>query len=168
MALSATFGQDGKQLTGTKVFGQMIGSIARVFTAMSRAEPWVSRDGQKLERWTGYSESSFGRGFLNSTIKWLPELTNLYPSMEAYVNLAYSKAVRLFEEAAYTLADVCRCRNCDCEYGDSINFCLPVLAEAVIFLIWSLSSLQLESDIHPSRAGLESVYGLFTNDIKIP
>ncbi|KAI9790688.1 MAG: hypothetical protein M1816_004829 [Peltula sp. TS41687] len=165
-ALSATFGQDGEQLAELPVFGQMVGCIARILTAISKAEPCTRRDKRELERWTGYNDSSFGRGFLNSTIQWLPQLTNLYPSMESHVTMAYAKAVKYFGKAVLAIADVCGCSCCKPASDHRRVFCLLAQAEAVIILIWKLSSLHLKIEIYRSRRGLERVYHLFVESSK--
>ena len=156
-ALHYTFGRTFEKLVVRQEFGDIIGSAARIFQAISKAEPEGDFNYYQLKEWCAYSDHSYGQGYLNSAISTFPELSALRKTMEAAVDLSYKDAVRTYGSAQTRLTTMCDCQICSGGQGRH-TFCLPLLAEVIVRIALCLSILVLDINIDPSRAGLEDVY----------
>ena len=158
-AIQQTFGEPARILLKQQaVFGSAIGSAARIFQGISKAEPDCGCTRLDLETWCGYHDSSFGQGYINSGVNLLVELAPLRHRMESAMKVSYVDAVGAYEAAMAKLAFLCSCTTCT-EFTDhQPQFCLPVLAETVIRLIWHQSLCSMDVDLLPTRAGFERLY----------
>ncbi|KAH7178852.1 hypothetical protein DER46DRAFT_633456 [Fusarium sp. MPI-SDFR-AT-0072] len=69
--------------------------------------------------------------------------------------------VEAYNQASESLASTCNCHYCSGDYSRAIGgYCLPVLAETIIFLIWNVSALQLHAGLKPYHSGLRFIYQL--------
>ena len=81
-ALHYTLGRTFEKLAVRQDFGNIIGSAARIFQAISKAEPEGDFNYFQLKEWCAYSDHSYGQGYLNSAISMFPELSALRKTMK--------------------------------------------------------------------------------------
>ena len=144
-ALKRTFGHRGKALLQARTnFGIMIGSAARVFTAVAQSDRSLIEllgDGitdQIYRNWTGYSFESYGRGFVNFTLNTFAELSELRDAIESYSEVPLSTAIAEYESASIRISQICTCRSCNQSIGVRMLEgweCLHNLGECIIGLI---------------------------------
>lgn len=113
-------------------FSLTIGSSARIFEGISKAEPDAGFAYRQLENWCGYRDESYGRGYINAIANTFPELSRLRTHMEAAMTEKYQDAVVQYGAAQARLADLCDCRSCSDVNSQPSAFCLPRLAEFII------------------------------------
>ncbi|MCJ1365372.1 hypothetical protein MMC16_004493 [Acarospora aff. strigata] len=170
--IKQTFGIVGEQLLGaTNEVGSLIGYAARVFQGCATAGLYAKIAGSMItkssngksftshRRWYGYNDGQYGRGFLQSAISWFPELGCMQIIMETGYNVSYENAICHYKDILLSLSRRCPCKVCTGSQKNPVSdeFCLPILAEVVIILVWNFSSLSLSVPLNPTRVGLESV-----------
>lgn len=107
-ALRQTFWSDFERLMTTRdALGAAIGSAAVLFSAMAQAhqgipESWLSAN-------LGYSDSSYGRGFIVWVAEQFPELSDLREVMEKAVRAPFIDAKRKYEASIARLTSSCQC-----------------------------------------------------------
>ena len=168
--IQTRFGSAGRCLLNTgKTFSKLLGSAARIFAAVSKADPGV-KDLMKprekslfsYENWIGYTDNSFGHGLIQFAVAKLPELAPLKSTMESYLECSLSQAFENYEIASINLTKVCSCSTCDInnaeEELDLLDICVYRLAESIIIIVWNLSLVDIEKSIQPTHLGLWQVY----------
>ncbi|CVL11219.1 uncharacterized protein FPRN_11037 [Fusarium proliferatum] len=157
--LSTTFGDSfGQLLEAKEDFGQLIGAAALVFQGLASSIPSSKFDCRDWIRWFGFQQSQYGTGFAHSVTSLFPELSPIRPYIRLNMGTSIDHSVEAYEQAYETLAGTCRC--CHCRIND-LNpqlFCLPVLAETIIFLTWNVSALRIHADLKPYHSGLIFIY----------
>ncbi|KAL9116322.1 MAG: hypothetical protein Q9187_007153 [Circinaria calcarea] len=135
-AIQQTFGESARTLLRQQaVFGSAIGSAARIFQGISKAEPDRGFSRFDIRTWCGYHDSSFGQGYINSAVDLLVELAPLRHKMEAASKASYVDAFGAYQVAIAKLTFLCSCNKCTESPDHKPPFCLPLLAETVIRLI---------------------------------
>lgn len=152
-ALVTAFGSQARILIKKKELGMMLGAAASILLAISKADREVSFDDRSSE-WPGYGEMSVGFGFLRSACDWLPELHGVSDAAEACVGEPLLLAHATLNNAKNALSNMCTCRN---HRSRDLGACLPALGELIIVLVWSLSSLHLETPLQPSLRALRHI-----------
>ncbi|KAI9793796.1 MAG: hypothetical protein M1833_000519 [Piccolia ochrophora] len=161
-ASQQTFGSAARNLfKQTAILGSAIGSAARIFQGLARAEPDASTE--KFKDWCYYDDNCFGKGYVNFTMNLLPELMPLQHHTEPSLESSYSEAVGAYERAIAKLATLCDCKFCPYPKDPPSVFCLAKLAEVLIRTSLLLSVLSLDVTLLPTRAGLE--YSYFSQSI---
>ena len=192
-AIRATFGRVGNTLLDAKQsFGILVGSAARVFAAIAKADPqvndflfpkvleWPNWRNKKpfhlLEKWVGYSSDSFGQGYIRFATTTLPELAEMKDRMTVSVQVTLLEALSNYKTASTTLASICPCDHCrvknfpyEDDWEDETEVqCVPILAEAIIGMIWHLSLLDFHTDLLPTRRGLKSIWKVWERPPPVP
>ncbi|GES63823.1 hypothetical protein ATEIFO6365_0007051000 [Aspergillus terreus] len=167
-ALYRTFGDQSSLLLSMHApFGSAMGSAARIFYALEKADSNVPREW--LHRSTAYFPVSYGHDFINFSGIRFPELSDkdLHAAMLNTFSTAssYRDACDAFKESIDVLAHHCSCKIClpTLPQGTtprSTSFCLVVLTTAIIRLVRGLSGIIATEGLCPSRKGLEYIYRL--------
>ncbi|KAI9877936.1 MAG: hypothetical protein M1830_002418 [Pleopsidium flavum] len=166
-ALAAAFGPQARILLQRQEFGVMLGAAARIFRAIFETDQGLSAfDIQNA--WPGYCGGSFGFGYLQSALRWLPELQVVVDAAEGSSEGSLPQAYTAFNKAGVALDVVCACSLCQRVSGNTSNddrsaFCLRLLADMIVSLVWSLSLMHMETPLQPSLKGLQHMYRLNPN-----
>jgi len=162
---SSGFGREFQRLLSpASTLGNAIGSAARIYAAIARAEPGIH------PRWypqcRTYCDSSYGIGFLHYITHQFPELEVLGKPMELALKRRgdIARFLRFYDTALHSLKKMCMCPLC-CDSPDldvmelhDMEYCLVVLTETIIRLARTLAGTEIHSGLAPSRAGLEQFY----------
>jgi len=157
--LAGAFGTDFERLCKLPLnFGTALGCAARIFKAITKAEPGVPE--KYLEDCRGYFDASSGQGFIHNTLHWFPELQPLKHAMETASRLSFEKAKEGYEEKFAAIQRLCNCGVCrDWDNtGEGEGFCLVVIIETIIVLCQVTAGLTVAENLHPMRSGLEAFY----------
>ncbi|PNP78504.1 hypothetical protein FNYG_08134 [Fusarium nygamai] len=160
--LFKTFGNHFNRLMDARQdFGRLISAAARVFEALTNSDTGGIFDSDDCISWFGFQQGQYGHGFSDSASSSFPELLPLVPYIDVETDMSIDDAVQAYNQAAEELASTCNCHDCSKDHSRSRRrYCLPVLAETIIFLIWNVSALQLDADLKPYRSGLRFIYQL--------
>ncbi|KAF5702985.1 hypothetical protein FGLOB1_9287 [Fusarium globosum] len=160
--LSTTFGDSFRDLLGARrEFGQLIGASARVFRGLTVSDTSSIFGSSDRASWFGFQPGQYGHGFWHSATSWFPELLPLRPNIDLEADMSVDGAVGKYTQASKELAKSCQCHYCSGDHSRSKRgYCLPVLAETIIFLIWNVSALQVHADLKPYHSGLRFIYQL--------
>lgn len=159
--LSVTFGQQFEKLMRHNlIVGTLIGSAARIFEAIARAEKGVPY--AELEQNQLYLESAYGAGFIQRALHWLPELkrasqSHIHSAMESGT---FVEAATRYEASLSMLASSCGCKLCGPK-EDELNtrrsidsHCLVVIFETIITFCRWLSAFEVADNLFPLLRGL--------------
>ncbi|KAF5630262.1 uncharacterized protein FTJAE_8287 [Fusarium tjaetaba] len=160
--LFRTFGgRFNKLMDARQDFGRLICAAARVFEALTNSDTGSIFDSDDCISWFGFQQGQYGHGFSDSASSLFPELLPLGPYIDVETDMSIDDAVLAYNQAAKQLASTCNCHDCSKDHSRSRRrYCLPFLAEAIIFLVWNVSALQLDADLKPYRSGLRFIYQL--------
>jgi hypothetical protein len=160
--LFKTFGDRFNRLMDARQdFGRLMGAAARVFEALTNSDTGGIFDSNDCISWFGFQQGQYGHGLSDSASSLFPELLPLGPYIDIETDMSVAHAVDSYNQAARELASTCNCHDCCRDSSRSRGrYCLPVLAETIIFLIWNVSALQLDADLRPYRSGLRFIYQL--------
>lgn len=165
-ALAAAFGPQARILLQRQELGLMLGAAARIFLAIYETDQDVSRLDRR-KTWPGYGGGSFALGYLQSAVRWLPELQGVFDVAEASSGGSMLQAYAAFQNAANALCEVCACIQCQKARDntsiddDPVNICLRLLGDMIVALVWDLSSMHLETPLQRSLRGLQHMYTLW-------
>ncbi|KAL8878009.1 MAG: hypothetical protein Q9198_004093, partial [Flavoplaca austrocitrina] len=171
--LLRTFGSTFRKLSGyAYTLGSFLGGTARIYAALARGEPNVGYFSR--ERFMGFSQLSYGQGFVysvTSTFKELERVTSLESAMERALDSTFDSAYREVEQAAQGLRNSCHCNSCsgrpspgeDSTWGD----CLFALALTIRKLVTDLSCTDRDGVLPVAVHGLEQHYGKNHDSYKI-
>jgi hypothetical protein len=110
-ALRRAFGSDFERLMTTRnALGAAIGSAAIIFSAMAQAHQDIPA--RYLSSNSGYSDSSYGRGFVACVVEQFPELSGIGKVMEGALRASLNDAKREYEASIASLAASCCCKVC--------------------------------------------------------
>ncbi len=156
--LTDTFGSDFQDLLEAKLLlGSAIGSAARIFQAVIKAEKKVPR--LVLQKCCAYFAASGGQQFISNAIDQLPELESLQPAMNEALRLDYKAALKQYEESYLRIKKQCNCSICkNPRTRDGYRFCFVLIMETIISLCQLLAGLEIAKDLYPKRVGIESIY----------
>ena len=164
-ALKRAFGHRGKALLQARMnFGRMIGSAARVFTAVAQSDKSLIEllgDGitdQIYRNWTEYSFASYGRNFVNFALNTFEKRSELRDAMKSYSEVPLSTAISEYKSASIRISQICTCISCNQTIEDRKLEgweCLHNLAECIIGLIWHLSLSTFSQPLQPLYQGLK-------------
>ncbi|KAI4221794.1 MAG: hypothetical protein L6R40_008611 [Gallowayella cf. fulva] len=162
--LIRTFGSTFRDLCGlAHNLGAFLGSTARIFAALARSEPHVADFSR--ERYIGFSQYSYGLGYVHtviSTFKELGQITSLQSTMERALDSSFEDACRGVEQAAQSLRSSCHCDLCSdrfCPDSDKPwGNCLLALALTVRHLVTDLACTDRDENLHVAIHGLQSYY----------
>ena len=137
-----------------------IGSAARLFRAVSSAEPGIPM--QLVRDWRSYAAGSNGRGFVGNIIEWLPELASLKKPMERACQISLEEARTQYEHQIAKTQQICCCHICaptEAKVGAKRQkFCKVVVIETIITLGLALSEMVVQQGLFPKRLGVEEFY----------
>ncbi|KAF5655284.1 hypothetical protein F25303_692 [Fusarium sp. NRRL 25303] len=157
--LSTTFGDSfGQLLEAKEDFGRLIGAAALVFQGLTSSIPSSKFDFNDCIKWFGFQQSQYGIGFAHSVTSLFPELSPLRPYIRLNMSMSIDDSVEAYNQAYETLASTCHCCHCNKNDLNPQLFCLPVLAETIIFLAWNVSALRIHADLKPYHSGLIFIY----------
>ena len=154
--LSASFGKGFETLkTLSTTVGTVIGSAARMFEAIARAEEDVPFE--MLERNQLYMDAAFGSGLLQTAVGWLPELLPFEDVIEsASMAMSYTDAKSKYEANLAKLSTTCDCMICGVRSRETYNKpCLVAMVETIIVLCRLLATTECAPDLFPHRLGLK-------------
>jgi hypothetical protein len=173
-ALKRAYGASADTLLGTDEFGILLGAAARIFEAISPAGAFTGiMQNHFLE--PGLEEVRSGSGYLQLAGQRLPELQKLLNKATTSSIGSLRSALSAFYDAQITLCAICGCWICGSvrqnqtdftialgRSGQSENlYCLPLLAQIFVKLVWDLSSVELDTTLQPSLVGLQALYAPF-------
>nr|RBQ90483.1 hypothetical protein FVER53263_07651 [Fusarium verticillioides] len=160
--LFKTFGDRFNRLMDARQdFGRLMGAAAGVFEALTNSDTGGIFGFDDCISWFGFQQGQYGHGFSDSASSLFPELLPLGPYIDVETGMSVADAVEAYTQASEELASICNCHFCSEDSSRCMKrYCLPVLAETIIFLIWNVSALQLDADLRPYRSGLRFIYKL--------
>ncbi|KAL8922662.1 MAG: hypothetical protein Q9172_003477 [Xanthocarpia lactea] len=162
--LLRTFGSTFRALSGlAHTLGSFLGGTARIYAALARGEPNVADFARA--RFIGFSQSSYGHGFVHSvtyTFKELERVASLRITMERVLGSTFDSAYREVEQAAQSLRSSCHCSLCsdnpspdaDSTWGD----CYFALALAIRNLVADMSCTVRDDALLVAMYGLQLYY----------
>ncbi|KAF5546769.1 hypothetical protein FPHYL_10420 [Fusarium phyllophilum] len=157
--LSTSFGDSfGQLLKAKEDFGQLIGAAALVFQGLTNSVPSSNFDCSDWVRWFGFQQSQYGIGFAHSVTSLFPEISPLRPYIRLNMSTSIDDSVKAYSQAYENLTRICHCCHCNKNDFYSRGYCLPMLAETIIFLTWNVSALQIHADLKPYYSGLMFIY----------
>ena len=174
-AVQITFGAVGQELLNAGYhFSQILGNGARIFGALANSEANnlgicssnIRYSYNPFEAVVVHNEESHGKGFIHFMMARLPELATLDRQlMEQCLEYPLAKAYEEYANAINRLVMLCDCTNCrgDIRWTDVKRykrFCIPGLAQFLLFTVQNLALVHLDTDLCPNRAGLECLYAL--------
>ncbi|KAJ6442119.1 copper-sensing transcription factor [Purpureocillium lavendulum] len=165
--ITETFGASAVLLLEAKEqFGNLVSCAARVFHGLTKAEPCHHFGRLDFQTWFGFQTGQSGLGFVDSAIFWFPELASLRDYIQFDLNNSVDDAVEAYTEAAEQIVALCGCHHCHKDYAkyQGRSYCLTVLAETLIFLVWNLSGMHLAPNLKPYRSGLRFMYELHAGE----
>lgn len=110
--LQYTFGKSFDRLIEqAENFAAAIGSAARIFEGISRAEPYSDISHEFLG-WCGYRDENYGRGYINAIADNFPELSGLRSRAESAMTKNLEDAIAKYEVARERLVIICNCEAC--------------------------------------------------------
>lgn len=163
--LLRAFGSTFRNLSGlAHTLGSFLGGTARIFAALARGEPNVGDFSR--ERFIGFSQLSYGQGFVHSVTSTFEELerdASLHGAMERALDSTFDHACREVEQAAQGLRSSCHCHLCsgsrpspdeDSLWGD----CLFILALTIRNLVSDMSCTNRDDVLLGAVYGLQKYY----------
>lgn len=176
-ALSEVFGTDFRTLTSIPEFAKAVGSAARIFQALATVEEGIpdSLAIRNEHGWTFmdnhfFGTRSYGRGFVDNSIEWFPELQYARDIMEVNVQSTFARAISTYKTCFERLRTVCGCCSCRADLAKkvaptsqadvtkSVTFCLVLTMETIIRASRTLSNCDVLEDLCMLRSGLERAY----------
>jgi hypothetical protein len=142
-------------------FGTVLGTAARVFSAIAHAEEDVPQEWRSS--CTYYFPDGCGSGFIFNAVTWFPELSSLKKVVEKTSQLpSFRDAKSAYEIGLSRLAVGCGCLDCtkqERQPEGPESFCLVSLAEIIIKAVRLFSGILTDRNhIRPMRSGLELLY----------
>lgn len=125
-----------------------MGAAARIFGGIAFAEQEGEFGRLPLTNWCGYADQSYGRGLIAFAMHQFKELQPLESKCYAALETSYRNAASDYKMCIAKLRTLCNCTVCgglepagetSAEYVKP--FCLPLLTETIIRLVWTLSLL---------------------------
>ncbi|KAF4958761.1 hypothetical protein FGADI_2105 [Fusarium gaditjirri] len=164
--LFRTFGDSfTKLLRANQEFGYLMSAAARVFQGLANSDTSGIFNCDDCISWFGFQPGQYGHGFWHSAASWFPELLVLGRNVGLDTGMSIDEAVEAYNQASEDLASICKCHYCSKTYSRSTRgYCLPVLAETIIFLTWNISALQIHTDLKPYHSGLRFIYELHSGE----
>ncbi|KAL8749451.1 MAG: hypothetical protein Q9184_006808 [Pyrenodesmia sp. 2 TL-2023] len=162
--LLRTFGSTFRNMPGlAHTLGSFLGGTARIYAALARGEPDVADFSR--ERFIGFSQLSYGQGFVQSvtsTFKELERIAPLHDAMKRALNSTFDSAYREVEQAAQGLRSLCPCDLCSgrpwTDVETSGNDCYFTFAMTIRNLVSVLSCTGRDGDLLVTVWGLQSYY----------
>ncbi|KAL8910021.1 MAG: hypothetical protein Q9171_004681 [Xanthocarpia ochracea] len=167
--LLRTFGSTFRDLSGlAHTFGSFLGGAARIYAALARGEPNVANFCRT--RFIGFSQFSYGQGFVHSvttTFKELERVASLKGAMERALDSTFDSAYREVEQAAQSLRNSCHCDLCSSRPPHGADFadaefigadCLFALAMAIRNMVADLSCTVRDDALLVAVYGLQLYY----------
>ena len=110
-ALSSAYLSDFRKLKSLPlVFGEAIGSAARIFRAIAQADKRIPLKYRTSCR--SYCTQAYGKGFVQNVGTWFPELRELQTKAEEAARSKLEDAQRTYESCVSMLRANCECRVC--------------------------------------------------------
>ena len=164
--LLRTFGSTYRNLSQlAHTLGIFLGSIARIYSALALGEPHVAEFSRR--RYMGFSQFSYGQGFIHSvttTFKELERINSLQSAMEHALESTFERACGQLEEAAQSLRNSCHCVLCSGrllgpgESPEERENCLFILALLIRNLVTEFSCVNRDEDLPVAMFGLQKAY----------
>ena len=162
--LSRSFGLSFKTLLGLgqtfglkRYFASVIGSAARIFKAVAKAEPGV--DFRVRRNWIYYTNEGSGDGFIQNLMHWFPELKVIETDMLQAVESGLKDAQSQYEASMAKIAEHCDCPHCsEAPKMTDRSRCFVFVTETVLQAGLILSNVDVEEGLCPSSAGFMSLY----------
>ena len=155
-----------KLLSCTYHFAQVLGSAARVLSAMANCEPQdpcvEDNTLASLDRAIIHNDRDHGVGLIDFTMTRFPELATLdRTTIQECLNYPVARAMEEYKTALDRIVTLCDCRFCDKRSDeDPVRniFCVASLAKFVVMLGRNLALVHPDVDMQPHRVGLERLF----------
>ncbi|KAI9713210.1 MAG: hypothetical protein M1820_001195 [Bogoriella megaspora] len=156
--LISAFGYDFKTLLDYRMqVSTGIGSAAKLFEALTKADPMFSPQETYLSR--SYFSDAYGNGFIDNTVRWFPELAQMRLGAKKAYSHSLLDAKMNYQKTITDLKHSCHCDRCKEDSGkEDGHYCLVLIFETIIVMSQSLSGISVDSKLYPRRCGLESFY----------
>ncbi|KAL4943070.1 hypothetical protein BDV06DRAFT_190785 [Aspergillus oleicola] len=169
--LESTFGQDFRDLMAFPVeVGAVLGSAARIYEGIVRAEPDISIPA--LSCHSAYFAGSHGTGFIQTTLRWFPEMNICEDSMRNGTRLSLENAIAHYREQRDHLEEKCQCWTQQVEGRRTKRrlYCFVELLDTIMRLSQLLSGLHISPGLLPTRSGIEGAHldQDYVNDLCLP
>jgi hypothetical protein len=153
----------------SRVFGEFLGSAARIFAALARGEADVGDFSRK--DFSEFVDGTYGHGFVKSVENIFPELgrlNDLGSVMLKASNTSFKQALSNLQMAIESLMLLCECRICktsaskpQTDTRDSLEDtnCILVTTMTITSLVRLVAGLERNGMINPTIPGLQQFYG---------
>lgn len=158
--LSSAFGATFSRLLHEDIhYLRLVYLAGRVFEGLANAEPNRLFSFVDFQAWVGYRRSQRGRDFLGSTMSWFAELNGQQDDMVNIPEYTLDEAIAAYDSHLREISEKCACSRCVLEEPKYV-YCLPALAETIIYIVWNLCSLDIHKGLEPYRSGLCFIHDL--------
>lgn len=139
-------------------FGTALGCAARIFEAVTRAEPEIDFNTRK--NWIYYTDAGSGYGFLQNLMYWFPELRFFEKHSQEAAGFNYLDARNRYESSVSILRRNCLCAHCTPTRDEQTlnRNCLVVMMETVLRIALILSNVSVYPGLEPKRIGFVRLY----------
>jgi hypothetical protein len=143
-------------------FESIIGSVARMLSAIVKADSKISR--RLIAGWRLYVSAAHGLGFVEFITWRFPELAPLRAGMESSSFYTLENACLSYENSLGKLKITCAARGChvcsnsvgkDPKYE---RYCLPTIVNTIIALALALASTEIAENLFIKSVGLRRFY----------
>lgn len=165
--LSRLFGMadfSNKLMQNCRSIGGLLGSMARIYTAVATGEMELESEVWKSKAASNYnylSEATHGRGFTHTITSTFPELkaeSGFQDGLDAAVGATLDIAKRDIEFQLRSLQSLCSCLICNPKKMDYQQRCLVAMAFTLYHLVFIIACVECPPDLYPTLSGLEKVY----------
>ncbi|USP81320.1 hypothetical protein yc1106_08594 [Curvularia clavata] len=143
-------------------FENIIGSVARMLSAIAKADTKVPR--RLIATWRLYLFAAHGLGFVEFITWRFPELAPLRAGIESSSSFTLEEACSSYENSLTKLKITCAARGCHIcrdsveKYQKSERYCQPTMINTIIALALALASTEIAKDLFIKSAGLWRFY----------
>ena len=148
------------------ILGDLLGSTARVFRALAMGESDVGSFSR--HHYIDFVESSYGQGFIHSTITTFPELSDLdglVDQMQMALKTSVKEAARTVEKTVLDLAQLCKCSACTRGGQKSEGSCRLVIGLTIRAMVSIMSCTVRDSRLLPTIRGIQCLYKEIATDL---
>lgn len=158
----------------SRIFGEFLGSAARIYAGLAEGEADVANFSRRC--FTGFIDSTYGYGFVNSAGLIFPELgriKDLDEAMQIASGTSFRRAVSNVQLAIESLMRLCECIECTkssdryTERQEELEetTCLLATVITITYLVRLVAGLERNLMLNPTISGMQLLYGRFYRNI---
>jgi hypothetical protein len=158
----------GQLISVPHLFGEFLGSAARIYAALAQAETDVANFSRHC--FADFIDNTYGYGFIKSTKFIFPELgrvRDLESAMQNSMRVSSTRALSNIELVTSSLTRLCDCNGCLKSGGRDSNQtggegiaenCVVNTMITITYLIRLVASLERDPMLNPCITGMQQIY----------